>query len=266
MIARHDCPYDGGGRPRIEREYWLRDAGLAGLDGLVILHVRYAGVWERADDQAAFDEKRSIITQIKARYTGGKKRKEVQAMQVLGSPEAPSEWRWRDPARRHLTEYTPALQDLLLKGEKCSKVVNKRFVDWVAAHNQAEEAAQAQAAAAWTAPDWASLALPAPAPAPRPFTILFVGVNSNERPDLDLMAEHKRVQAALDMAYGSASAHKPVLIHVAYSTWDEVLGEIRRWKPTVLHLGCHAERHAGIRLFRGTIQPERMLPAIRAWN
>jgi hypothetical protein len=80
------------------------------------------------------------------------------------------------------------------------------------------------------------------------------------------MAEHKRVQAALDMAYGSASAHKPVLIHVAYSTWDEVLGEIRRWKPTVLHLGCHAERHAGIRLFRGTIQPERMLPAIRAWN
>jgi hypothetical protein len=143
VIARHDCPYDGGGRPRIEREYWLRDAGLAGLDGLVILHVRYAGVWERADDQAAFDEKRSIITQIKARYTGGKKRKEVQAMQVLGSPEAPSEWRWRDPVRRHLTEYTPALQDLLLKGEKCSKVVNKRFVDWVAAHNQAEEAAQA---------------------------------------------------------------------------------------------------------------------------
>jgi len=57
---------------------------------------------------------------------------------------------------------------LLLKGERCSKVVHKKFVDWIAEHSQAEAAAQAQAAAAWTSPDWAGLALAAPAPAPRP--------------------------------------------------------------------------------------------------
>ena len=78
MLARNDFPnYGGGDPPLIEREYWLRipqralqNAGMAGLDGLVILHVHYAGVWDRADDTTAFDKKRSIITQINARYTG----------------------------------------------------------------------------------------------------------------------------------------------------------------------------------------------------
>ena len=65
----------------------------AGLDGLVILHVHYAGVWDRADDKIAFDEKRSIITQINARYTVGMWT-EAQVMQILGSAEAP--WRWSD--------------------------------------------------------------------------------------------------------------------------------------------------------------------------
>jgi hypothetical protein len=60
----------------------------AGLDGLVILHVHYAGVWDRADDKIAFDEKRSIITQINARYTVGMWT-EAQVMQILGSAEAP---------------------------------------------------------------------------------------------------------------------------------------------------------------------------------
>jgi len=154
-----------------------------------------------------------------------------------------------------------------LKAAKSDKVKSEEYTepDWSTLERPE---AQAQAAAAWTAPDWAGLALAAPAPAPRPFTILFVGVNSNKRPDLNLKEEHKRVKAALDAEYGRASAHKPVLKHVAYSTWDrdEVLDEIRRWKPTVLHLSCHAEGHAGIRLFRGEIQPERILPAIRAWN
>jgi hypothetical protein len=275
VLARNDFPYHGGGDPPlIEREYWLRvtrsalqKAGLPRLDGLVILHVRYAGVWDQADDQTAFDKKRSTITQIHARYTGGMWT-EAQVKQVLGSPEAPIGWRWRDPRERNLTEFTPALQGLLLKGERCSKVVLKRFVDWVAAHSQAE-AAQAHKAATWTTPDWVGLALAAPAPAPRPFTILFVGVNSNERhgPQLNLMEEHKKVQAALDAAYGRASAHKLVVLkHMAYSTWDEVLSAIRRERPTVLHLGCHSERHAGIQLFRDMVQPETMLPAIKAWN
>ena len=175
VFARNDFPnYGGGDPPLIEREYWLQiprrelqKRGMAGLDGLVILHVHYAGVWDLADDKTAFDKKRSIITQIKASYTGGKWT-EAQVVLVLGSPEVPSEWSWRDPAQRDLTESTPALRHLLLKGEGCSKVVLKRFVDWVAAHSQAEAAAQAKAAAAWTAPDWASLALAAPAPAPRP--------------------------------------------------------------------------------------------------
>ena len=130
----------------------------AGLDGLVILHVHYAGVWDRADDKIAFDEKRSIITQINARYTGGMWT-EDQVVLVLGSPEAPSEWRWRDPTQRRLTEYTPALQDLLLKGERCSKVVLTRFVDWVAAHSQAAAereppapSSPSQAPSAWMVP------------------------------------------------------------------------------------------------------------------
>jgi hypothetical protein len=274
VLARNDFPYHcGGDPPLIEREYWLRvprwalqNANLASLDGLVILHVRYAGVWDLGDDQTAFDKKRSIITQINARYTGGIWT-EAQVVLVLGSPEAPSEWSWRDPAQRRLTEYTPALQDLLQKGERCSKVVLKRFVDWVAAHSQAKAAQAHKAAAAWTTPDWSGLALAAPAPAPRPFTILFVGVNSNEKPDLNLKEEHNKVQTALDAAYGRASAHKPVVLkHVAYSTWDEVLSEIRREHPTVLHLGCHSDRHAGILLFRGTVRPKTMLPAIKAWN
>ncbi len=56
-----------------------------------------------------------------------------------------------------------------------------------------------------------------------------------------------------------------MLKHVAYSTGEEVLGEIRRESPTVLHLGCHSWK-TGIRLFGDTVQPERMLPAIKAWN
>ena len=134
--------------------------------------------------------------------------------------------------------------------------------------NNEAVAAQAQAAAAWTTPDWAGLALAAPAPmGPAAHSVLlFVGVNSNERPDLNLKEEHKRVQAALDAAYGRASAHKPVLKHVAYSTWAEVLDEIQHERPTVLHLGFPSEHQTGIQLFRDTVQPERMLSAITAWN
>ena len=64
------------------------------------------------------------------------------------------------------------------------------------------------------------------------------------------------MQAGLDAAYGSASARKPVLKHVAYSTWDEVMDEIQRCCPTVLHL----------QLFKDMVQPEMMLPSIKAWN
>ena len=118
VLARNDFPnYGGGDPPLIEREYWLRipqralqKAGMAGLDGLVILHVHYAGVWDRADDTTAFDKKRSIITQINARYTGSMWT-EARVMPVLGSPEAPIRWKWREPTQRRLTESTPALQD-----------------------------------------------------------------------------------------------------------------------------------------------------------
>jgi hypothetical protein len=53
---------------------------------------------------------------------------------------------------------------------------------------------------------------------------------------------------------------------VAYSTWAEVLDEIQHERPTVLHLGFPSEHHTGIHLFRDTVQPERMLSAITAWN
>ena len=114
---------------------------------------------------------------------------------------------------------------------------------------------------------WASSKLAAPAPAPQPFTLLFVGVNSDVEPDLRLGEEHERVQAALDAAFGRASVPEHVVLkHVAYSTWNEVMDEIRRARPTWLHFGCHADQEAGIQLFRNTVQPEQMLPAIKAWN
>lgn len=65
---------------------------------------------------------------------------------------------------------------------------------------------------------------------------------------------------------GKASEDKPMLKHVAFSTWDEVLDEIRRDRPTVLQIGSVCEKHAGMQLIRPRVQPEGILPAFKAWS
>ena len=59
---------------------------------------------------------------------------------------------------------------------------------------------------------------------------------------------------------------KPFLKHVAYSTWQEVLDEIMRVRPTWLQFGCHSGKETGIHLYGNKVQPERILPAIQEWN
>ncbi len=42
--------------------------------------------------------------------------------------------------------------------------------------------------------------------------------------------------------------------------------EIRKVKPTILHMGCHSQTGEGLELFRQIIDPREMLEAIRSWN
>lgn len=174
VFAKNDFPYKGhGAHALIEREYWLRvkrsslqDPALAGRDEFIILHVHYAGDWNRLDDQSTFDRKRSTITQINARHTcdgsgpkfhkpcqdpGGEldgKWREERGTPVLGSWEAPHGWRWRDPAQRNLTDATPCLQDLLRKGELCTKVVRKKYVDLVLSQDAPQSSLETNSVAA----------------------------------------------------------------------------------------------------------------------
>ena len=127
-------------------------------------------------------------------------------------------------------------------------------------------ASQVQAVAEWTEPSWADLQLDEPDPAPWPFRILFVGVNSDESADLCLKREFEKIDAALEAAFGRNSTEKPSLKQIPYTTWNEVLQEITRYHPTVLHLGCHSNKASGIKLFENTVQPESMIDAIREWN
>ena len=98
------------------------------------------------------------------------------------------------------------------------------------------------------------------------FTILFVGVNNDEIPDLCLKEEYEKINTALETIFGMSSTDKPSLKQIPYAAWHEVLKEIMRYHPTVLHLGCHSQTHSGIRLFKNTVQPENMIEAIRACN
>jgi hypothetical protein len=123
-------------------------------------------------------------------------------------------------------------------------------------------ASQVQAVAEWTEPDWKRLRLDKPYAPPWPIGILFVDVNSDESADLCLKREFEKDEAALEDTFGRNSTEKPPLKQIPYATWNEVLKEIMRYHPTVLHLGCHSNKASGIKLFENTVQPESMIAAI----
>ena len=187
-----------------------------------------------------------------------------------------------EPAQRNLTDFTPFLYDLLEKGERCTKVVRKKYVDLAAAHSQAPApssiGASASAAAGgvpglasemeeYTEPDWS--ALERPHEAPWPFTILFVGVDNGDKtePDLNLKEEFKKIEQAYreSMAY-HVDTRRVVIKQLLFSQWSEVMVEICKEMPTALHIGCHAHEGGGLELFQQTVKPSQILPEIISWN
>jgi hypothetical protein len=50
---------------------------------------------------------------------------------VLGPREAPHGWKWKEDSQRKLTWFTSSLRDLLEKGEKCTRVVRKKYVEYL---------------------------------------------------------------------------------------------------------------------------------------
>jgi hypothetical protein len=140
-------------------------------------------------------------------------------------------------------------------------LVRKKVVEGVGA-------SAAPASPEWVEPRWAELGLETPAEAPRPFKILFVGVNANESATLHLKEEYEAIIRALDTnARNFASAHDtPVVKQIPYSTWREVMDEVKREQPSALQFGSHSSEARGIELFRKTVIPEQMVAAIGAWN
>ena len=134
-----------------------------------------------------------------------------------------------------------------------------------------EGAAGAGGAAAgpeWVEPRWADFCLEKPAKPPRPFKILFIGVNANESATLHLKEEYEAITRALDTnSRNFVLAHDtPVVKQIPYSTWREVMDEVKREHPSALVFGLHSSEARGIELFRRTVIPEQMVAAIGAWN
>jgi ankyrin repeat protein len=308
VFAKNDFQYQS----LIEREYWLRvkrsslqDPALAGRDDFIILHVHYAGDWNRSDDQATFDRKRSTITQINARHTcdgsspkfhkpcqdpGGElhgKWREERGTPVLGSSQAPDGWKWRDPAQRNLTDATPCLHDLLHKGERCTKVVRKKYVDLVAAHSQdapqssletnagaaalssgagsasLHQSPSAHVVALASSSNWA--ALPAPVPPVPPYCILFAGANNANEIQLDLENEVRQIHDAFIQRHGSNSwGDKVIFKHSFYSTTADLSRDLRIHDPACLQFSCHGDASA-LALFRQDLAAQDLVNFIASW-
>jgi hypothetical protein len=128
--------------------------------------------------------------------------------------------------------------------------------------------AAAPAGSDWVEPDWAELTLEKPEEAARPFKILFIGVNANESATIDLLKEFEAIENALKMSECSSmmATDRPVVKQIPYSTWSEVMEEVRSEHPSALHFGLHSNQARGIELFRKTVQPEKIVAAIRTWN
>jgi hypothetical protein len=116
-------------------------------------------------------------------------------------------------------------------------------------------------------PDWSALGRPHEAP--WPLTILFVGVDNGDKsqPDLNLKLEFEKIKQAYreSKAY-HVDTRRVVIKQLLFSQWSEVMVEICKEMPTALHLGCHAHKGGGLELFRQTVKPREILPAIRSWN
>ena len=152
VVGYQDFPYTEGGAARadpfVEREYWLKLSipGLGGTDGYAILHVHYMGKFNDPN-QCTFTGARSTITQINIRHTWNSsqdvseryhmkcadldKWRERKGNVVLGPKEAPHGWKWRADSQRKQTWFTSSLRDLLEKGEKCTTVVRKKYVEYM---------------------------------------------------------------------------------------------------------------------------------------
>jgi len=108
-----------------------------------------------------------------------------------------------------------------------------------------------------------------PDDAPWPFTILFVGVDNGDKtdPDLNLNREFKKIEQAYREAdISRVTSSGVVMKQIFYSKWSDVMMEIRKVKPTILCMGCHAQKGKGFELFRQIVDPHQMLDAIRSWN
>jgi len=89
----------------------------------------------------------------------------------------------------------------------------------------------------WTEPKWSELKLDAPNQVPWPFKILFVGVNSSEHADLSLKEEFEKIESAFREEFNRCKhKDKPSLKQIPYSTWKDVMDQVGREYPSILHL------------------------------
>jgi hypothetical protein len=118
-----------------------------------------------------------------------------------------------------------------------------------------------------TEPDWS--ALDRPAEAHWTLTVLFVGVDNGDKtdPDLQLTKEFNLIESAYKESALYHNANDRVHIkQIFFSKFAEVIKQIRREKPTVLHLGCHATKGKGLELFRQQVRSRDLVEAIQSWN
>jgi len=118
----------------------------------------------------------------------------------------------------------------------------------------------------WTEPNWSELKLDAPNQAPWPFKILFVGANGSEHADLSLKEESGKMESAFREEFNRCDdKDKPSLKQIPYSTWKDVMDQVGQEYPSILHFGCDA-RANGVELYGKTVQPQQMIPEIKAHN
>jgi len=109
--------------------------------------------------------------------------------------------------------------------------------------------------------DW--LLLKPPAAIEWPYKILFVGANGDHvETQLSLNTEYEAIRAALRrMCPGESQIN---VEHVAYSTWNKVMTEIKEQRPTILHFGCHSKKEVGLKLYKEIMKPEKLIKFLTA--
>jgi len=121
--------------------------------------------------------------------------------------------------------------------------------------------------APWIEPDWSQFE--APASVPSKLTILFVGVDNGsvKDPDLKLKEEYNNIQQAYrESLISHCEPIRVVIKRLYFSNWNDVMMEIRKEQPTILHFGCHAQKGTGLELFQQIVKPRQIVDAISSWN